>query len=134
MFVILPFEKNWYQQHDYQVTYVGHPLLDEISNKVKNSLFYKVNNLSAEPIIGVLPGSRKQEIAVKLPVMLSMAKYYPKFQFVVACAPGIEKSYYEQFVREQNVFRSCIIVRNKFNYFIYLIKLTIYYKTAKPQL
>ncbi|MGB4931248.1 MAG: lipid-A-disaccharide synthase, partial [Chitinophagales bacterium] len=104
MFVILPFEQAWYQQHDYQVTYVGHPLLDEISNKVKNSLFYKVNNLSAEPIIGVLPGSRKQEIAVKLPVMLSMAKYYPKFQFVVACAPGIEKSYYEQFVREQNVF------------------------------
>lgn len=121
MFVILPFEKAWYQQHDYQVTYVGHPLLDEISNKVKNSLFYKVNNLSAEPIIGVLPGSRKQEIAVKLPVMLSMAKYYPKFQFVVACAPGIEK------VITNNLSASKM-------YFIYLIKLTIYYKTAKPQL
>lgn len=104
LFAILPFEKDWYKQHDYDVTYVGHPLLDEISNKVKNPLFYKINNLSAEPIIGILPGSRKQEIAVKLPVMLSMAKYFPKLQFVVACAPGIDKSYYEQFTREQNVF------------------------------
>ena len=67
-------------------------------------MFYKVNNLSADPIIGILPGSRMQEIAVKLPVMLSMAKYYPKFQFVVACAPGIDRSYYEQFAREHNVF------------------------------
>lgn len=103
MFVILPFEKEFYKKFNYNVEYVGHPLLDEINNKIKNTLFYKINSLSNDPAIGILPGSRKQEISVKLPVMLAMAKYFPKFQFLVACAPGIDRKFYEHFSREHNV-------------------------------
>lgn len=103
LFAILPFEKEWYKQHDYDVTYVGHPLLDEIAKEQKPDDFYQKNNLNSKPIVAILPGSRKQEIAIKLPVMLSMAKYYPDLQFVVACAPGIDQAYYEQFTRAQNV-------------------------------
>lgn len=104
MYVILPFEKEFYKKFNYDVEYVGHPLLDEINNKVKNTLFYKINSLPSDPVIAILPGSRKQEISVKLPVMLAMAKYFPKLQFLVACAPGIEKKFYEQFSREHNVY------------------------------
>ena len=103
LYVILPFEKEFYKKFNYEVEYVGHPLLDEISDKIKDPLFYKKNALTFDPIIAVLSGSRKQEIAVKLPIMLSMAKQFPKFQFVVACAPGIDKNFYTQFVREHNV-------------------------------
>lgn len=104
MFVILPFEKDFYNKFNYAVDFVGHPLLDEIGNREKSPGFYKSNHLSNDPIIGILPGSRKQEISVKLPVMLQMAKRFPKFQFVVACAPGVEKSFYEKFSTEHNIF------------------------------
>lgn len=103
MFVILPFEKDFYKKFQYDATYVGHPLFDEISHKQKDETFIRNNQLSGDPLIAVLPGSRKQEIAVKLPVMLKMAAYFPKFQFVVACAPGVERAFYEKFSREHNV-------------------------------
>lgn len=104
MIVILPFEKDFYQKYAYEVFYAGHPLLDEISNKMKNPLFFKVNNIPSDPIIAILPGSRKQEIAKNLPVMLSLAKHFPQFVFIVACAPGIERHFYEQFVTSSNIF------------------------------
>ena len=103
LYVILPFEKEFYKKYHYDATYNGHPLLDEIQRKTKDPDFIRRNNLNGDPVIGILPGSRKQEIAVKLPVMLSLAKQYPKFQFLVACAPSIEKSFYEKFAREFNV-------------------------------
>ncbi len=103
MIVIFPFEKDFYAKHNFSVEYTGHPLLDAIQQHEKDPAFIKKNNLSSEPVIAILPGSRKQEIAKKLPVMLSMAKYYPKFQFLVACAPSIDKKYYAQFAHEDNV-------------------------------
>ncbi len=103
LITILPFETEFYKKYNYEVSYVGHPLPDIITSKVKNPLFYQTNNLTADPIIAVLPGSRKQEIKVKLPVMLSLADGFPKFQFVVACAPGVEQSFYEQFPSRQNL-------------------------------
>ncbi len=103
LFVILPFEKEFYSKYNYDVDYVGHPLLDEIPDKLKDPQFYKHNQLSNDPIIAVLPGSRKQEIGIKLPVMLKMAKQFPKFLFLIACAPGIEKVFYEKFSKEHNI-------------------------------
>src|SRR5690606_2724099 len=46
----------------------------------------------------ILPGSRKQEVQKKLPVMLSMARYFADYQFVVAKAPSLEASFYEPFL------------------------------------
>ncbi|MFN0276448.1 MAG: lipid-A-disaccharide synthase [Chitinophagales bacterium] len=104
MLVILPFEKEFYEKYKYPVDFVGHPLLDELSGTMKDPLFYKMYNLAKDPIIAILPGSRKQEIIKNLPIMLSLVKHFPQFIFIVACAPGIEKTFYYQFYNNTNVF------------------------------
>ncbi len=107
MFIILPFEIEFYAKHNYPVTYVGNPLMDAVSNKLdeKPNLekFARENILSGKPIIGILPGSRKQEIATKLPVMLKLTNQYPDYQFVIAGAPSVDKTVYEKFVGDKDV-------------------------------
>ena len=51
--------------------------------------------LATKPIIALLPGSRKQEILKKLPIMLEVSRMFPTYQFIVAKAPGQEDSFYE---------------------------------------
>lgn len=100
MLVILPFETDFYKKFDYEVTFVGHPLLDALSNiTIPDSADFRQKwNLGAKPIIALLPGSRKQEIKTKLPLMLSVRKDFPDYQFVVAGAPGLEQSFYRPFL------------------------------------
>ena len=90
MFVILPFEEEFYQRYDYKVDFVGNPLLDSLNNlpEVNKEEIKAKYGLDDRPIIAVLPGSRTQEIKVKLPLMLSVEKDFPDFQFVVAGAPS----------------------------------------------
>ena len=90
MFVILPFEEEFYQRYDYKVDFVGNPLLDSLNNlpEIDEAKFRKDNNLDDRPIIALLPGSRTQEIKVKLPLMLSVQKDFPDYLFVVAGAPS----------------------------------------------
>ena len=100
MFVVLPFEKDFYKKHNYDVEFVGHPLLDVISGATKNSeLFRAENNLNSKPIIAILPGSRKQEISRMLPMMLSVEHSFSDFQFVIAGAPGQNPDFYNQFLK-----------------------------------
>ena len=97
MFVILPFEKEFYHKYDYDVDFVGHPLLDEIANynnKIPNEQIYK----SGLPIVALLPGSRKQEIAKMLSVMLKVIPSFPDYQFVIAGIKSIPKEFYEQYI------------------------------------
>lgn len=113
MYTILPFEKAFYEQFNYPVTYVGHPLLDAVEQyriiQKSPELFVAENQLSYSPIIAVLPGSRKQEIKVKLPIMLEVAKLFPSYQFVVAGAPSMDPGFYQQFFKTSN----CKIVFGK---------------------
>ncbi len=126
MLVILPFEKDFYKKWNYEVEYVGHPLVEvieqaqlEIKNeklKIKNEKLeidpqtinnkhQTSNNKPQTPnIIALLPGSRKQEILKKLPIMLEVAQYFPDYQFVVAKAASINDSFYEELLAPyQNV-------------------------------
>jgi lipid-A-disaccharide synthase len=107
MFVILPFESDFYNKFDYKTDYVGHPLLDAIEQfrSQQNSFenFIQKNNLLNKPVIAILPGSRKQEVSKMLEVMLSIVDDYPNHQFVIAGAPSLEKSFYEPFVTNKNV-------------------------------
>jgi lipid-A-disaccharide synthase len=101
MFVILPFEKEFYAKFNYEVDFVGHPLLDAISNLEKKSFaeFCSENKLIAgKPIIALLPGSRKQEINVMLPEMLKACKHFTNYQFVIAAAPSQSSELYQSFV------------------------------------
>jgi lipid-A-disaccharide synthase len=106
-FVILPFEKEFYKKWNYEVNYVGHPLLDEFENRKKQipdfEIFKNKNKLSHQPIIALLPGSRTAEISTKLPIMLAAAKKFTDYQIVIAGAPSFELSYYQQFITNENV-------------------------------
>ncbi len=102
MIVILPFEKEFYKQYGFDVDYVGHPLLDVVADFIPDSNFLKINHLEGKKIIALLPGSRKQEIAKKLPIMLSIRDKYPDYTFVIAGAPAIEKAYYESLTGTNN--------------------------------
>ncbi len=94
MIVILPFEKQFYKKWDYDVEYVGHPLVQVIEN-------FKASHQETEQkpdVIALLPGSRKQEIKTKLPLMLEATKNFPGNTFIVAKAPSIEDTFYEAFL------------------------------------
>ena len=93
MFVILPFEKAFYNNFDMDVHFVGHPLLDEIGNSEN---FKKIK--SEKPILALLPGSRKQEIKRMLPMMLKAAKDQENLEIVVAGAPSIPDSFYQKII------------------------------------
>lgn len=106
MYVILPFEKSYYKdKHNFNVHYVGHPLLDAISqrNDISDADFRKEFQLSEKPIIALLPGSRKQEITKMLKNMLSVADDFSNYQFVIAGAPGQEYDVYAPFLKAKKV-------------------------------
>lgn len=106
MLVILPFEKEYFKNKwNWEVDYVGHPLIEEIENKkAEEKNYLQITNASGQPnrkpIIALLPGSRKQEIQKKLPVMLEVSNHFPNYQFVVAQAPAVEVSFYENFTHQ----------------------------------
>ena len=96
MLVILPFEKDFYRRYNYPVTFVGHPLLDEIQMD-------SGKQLNTGNCIALLPGSRRQEISKILPVMTKLVTFFPNKKFVLACAPGIELEFYNQFIGSANI-------------------------------
>lgn len=93
---ILPFEVDFFEnKHHYPIHYVGNPTADEVREFLQSSPAAK-----KEPVIALLAGSRKQEIKDNLPAMLQAVKSYENnYQIVVAGAPGIEPSYYQQFMQ-----------------------------------
>lgn len=106
MLVILPFEKDFYNEYNVDAQYVGHPLLDSISKTKQTSKlsFTRQNKLNAKKeIIALLPGSRKQEVSRMLKVMLKVVDQFPNYQFVVGCAPSLPLSYYKSIIGDANV-------------------------------
>ena len=110
MLCIIPFEKEYYKtQWDWNVEYLGHPLVQVVQEFKVQSLQFKVDETTQQttpntkhqtkPCIAVLPGSRKQEITKKLPIMLEVAKSFPNYEFVVAKAPGLDDIFYEPFLQ-----------------------------------
>ncbi|MDT0553208.1 lipid-A-disaccharide synthase [Urechidicola vernalis] len=105
MYVILPFEKAFYKKYNYNVNFVGHPLLDAISDRtqVDEVAFRREHNLSEKPVIALLPGSRKQEITKMLSVMLRMVAKFKEYQFVIAGAPSQDFEFYQGFIKDTDV-------------------------------
>lgn len=92
LFAILPFEKPFYQKHGIEVEYVGHPLMERITQ-------YKLEHPTPdeEQTIALLPGSRKQEISRVLPEYIKAAEKFPEQSFTLAAAPHIGMDFYRQF-------------------------------------
>lgn len=107
LFSILPFEVDFFAKHQYPIHYVGNPTVDEVTeflkeNTVEKEDFRKAGGLSSKPIIGLLAGSRKQEIKDNLPDMIRAASSFTDYQLVVAGAPGISSEYYQQYLAGSN--------------------------------
>jgi lipid-A-disaccharide synthase len=103
MFVIFPFEKDFFKKYDYDVDYIGNPLLDEIAAFQPQADFLPKNNLTLQPIIALLPGSRYQEVEKMLTVMLHAAQLleqaHPQsFQFVIAGVSNLPQTLYEKLI------------------------------------
>lgn len=106
LFVILPFEKGFYEKkHNFPVHFVGHPLLDIIENRkaLSHKKFIEKFELLDRPIIALLPGSRHQEIEKMLSTMLTLPDHFPNFQFIIAGAPSQDRAFYLPYIKKTNV-------------------------------
>ena len=111
MIVILPFEKEYYKSKwNWDVDYVGHPLVQVIEEFKRSELETQNPKLKTQNYIALLPSSRKQEIAKKLPIMLAVSKAFPQHQFVLAKAQAIDDEFYAAFMQRYTNVSS---VRNK---------------------
>jgi lipid-A-disaccharide synthase len=95
IYSILPFEPEFFRKFDMQVHYVGNPLLDEIRKFQPHDFFFQKNELSYQPIIALLPGSRKQEIEAMLDRMIALVKEFPTVQFVIAGVDSLPSNVYD---------------------------------------
>ncbi|MGL5937943.1 MAG: lipid-A-disaccharide synthase [Phocaeicola sp.] len=104
LFAILPFEVPFYQKHNYPIHYVGNPCVDAVTRFLANEsvdfdLFTQRNELTNQPIIALLAGSRRQEIADNLPQMIQAASAFSDtHQLVLAAAPGIDLATYAPYL------------------------------------
>ncbi len=106
MFVIFPFEVEFYKQFDYKVEYVGNPLIDAMRLKEKDIMpkeqFFEKYNIK-KPVIALVPGSRKSEIKYILPEMLKVMPHFEQYKFIICGAPSIPKDYYKEIIGSNNV-------------------------------
>lgn len=105
VFSILPFEVDFYRKHGMQIMYVGNPTLNEVDEKLSHIIseedFRSKNDLSSEPILALVPGSRISEIKSNLPYMVKAAENLKGVHLtVIAAAPGIDSSIYDEIAPE----------------------------------
>lgn len=105
VFSILPFEVDFYRKHGMQIMYVGNPTLNEVDEKLSHIIseedFRSKNDLSSEPVLALVPGSRISEIKSNLPYMVKAAENLKGVHLtVIAAAPGINSSIYDEIAPE----------------------------------
>ena len=107
LFSILPFEKEFYARYQYDVAYIGHPLLDVIQDKTPQMVsladFKQQYQLDERPIIALIPGSRKQELTYILPIMVSIMDQFPEYQFVISKVAWQPLSLYQKLIGNRDI-------------------------------
>ena len=102
LYVILPFEKEYYKKkHDLNVHYVGHPLVEIINNEKKNNDLFPLK--LTKPVIALLPGSRKQEIKKMMPVFKSVIHHFSNYDFIIAGVSNIRKEWYDEILKDDKI-------------------------------
>ena len=107
MYIVFPFEKQWFADRNYAVDYVGNPSVDSVSAYLENhsqAPLLRLQNdapLSLQkPILAILPGSRSQEIRQNFPLMLQAAAAYQNdYQIVISGAPGQNMEAYRRYMQ-----------------------------------
>ena len=107
MIVLFPFEKKFYESNGIDAEYVGHPLVDRHFSRLPE----KLRELDPENVVlGLLPGSRKQEIESLLPKMIETARQLHKEKLILRAeivkVPGISKNFYGAYLDEDKSFIS----------------------------
>ncbi len=97
MFVIFPFEVDFYKQYDVAVDFVGHPLLDELPDEVLKQ------DAAKDKVIAIVPGSRKQEITYLLPEYLKVVDQFPDYRFVVTGMSALGEKLYRDIIGSRRV-------------------------------
>jgi len=110
LFTILPFETAFFAKYGYDVEYVGNPLLDAFADFQPDPNFRQKIGLVEQPdrnqtpdlrpVVALLPGSRRQEIAAMLPVMLAATRQFPGHQFVVGTVSNLPDALYDKLMAE----------------------------------
>jgi lipid-A-disaccharide synthase len=104
MFVILPFEKDFYKKYQWDVDYVGNPVLDAVRAHRPDENFLAANGLdTGRPIVALLPGSRKQELVGIIPLMGEVVQKFPDVQFAVATVNNLSQDLYASLSRFKHV-------------------------------
>lgn len=96
MLCILPFEVDFYARHGVNVEFVGHPLLDDLKSPLEETHTWSA---SGKPVVALLPGSRRQEIAAVLPVMLQIPARFPDYEFIIAATPHVDVELYKSMIK-----------------------------------
>jgi len=111
LFVIFPFEPEYFRRHGIEAIYEGNPLTDAIARRrtalPSDEEFRKACGLDERPIIALLAGSRRSEIGYNLPFMVELSKRFPQYQFVVAGVPWLEKALYDKYLADSTVRWVC---------------------------
>jgi lipid-A-disaccharide synthase len=113
MFVILPFEKEFYKKEGLDVHFVGHPLLDAIASFKNTSSLPQHKVWGDKKVLALLPGSRTQEIKQMLPIMLQMIHQFPDYQFIIAGAPSKTEDFYQKIIQENGFEDRVILWKNR---------------------
>ncbi len=96
MFVILPFEKEFFKRFGWEVDYVGNPVLDAVNDhQVDHDFLAKTKVVNAASVVALLPGSRRQELVNVIPAMAEVVKQMPQLTFVVAAVDNLPEQLYE---------------------------------------
>jgi lipid-A-disaccharide synthase len=102
MYIIFPFETEFYTKHGISVEYRGNPLVDETERRIASlpgrREIFKMFQLEDKPVIGILPGSRKEEIKSILPQIVKIVSCFPEYQFVLAAVKNIPDEIYRKII------------------------------------
>lgn len=95
LFVILPFEKQFFKRYNWAVDYVGNPVLDAVKAHHPSPEFLSKNRFKPNaPVVALLPGSRKQELHNIVPLMAAVASRLPHIQFGIATVNNVSSDLY----------------------------------------
>jgi lipid-A-disaccharide synthase len=107
MYIIFPFEVDFYKKHNITVDYHGNPLVDETGKRISSfpskDDIYKFLNIKDKPVIAFLAGSRKHEIDLILPEMIKVVRHFPGYQFILAGVKNIPDEFYYNIIGNEPV-------------------------------
>ena len=111
LFVIFPFEVEYFRRRGIEAIYEGNPLMDAIDARRaalgSKEEFRAVHGLDGRPVVACLAGSRRSEIGYNLPFMVELSGRFPQYQFVVAGVPWLDRSVYEPLIAGSPVRYVC---------------------------